>query len=212
MLASLTDWARDSVATAGYSGLAALILVENLVPPIPSELILPLAGFYVGTGEFSYPLAVLAATIGSLLGALVIYGIARRGGRPLLLRYGRVLRVGGDDIDRADLWFERWGAWLVFGGRMVPGLRSLVSIPAGLSEMPLGRFALLTTAGSAVWNAVLIGAGWALGANYETVGTVIGPVGTVVIAVAALALIGGAVWWLRRARAAGSTAPPDPEP
>lgn len=200
VLASLTEWARDSVATAGYTGLAALILVENVIPPIPSEVILPLAGFYVGTGEFSYPLAVLAATIGSLLGAILIYAISRRGGRPLILRYGRVLRVGEQDIDRADEWFGRWGAWLVFGGRMLPGLRSLVSIPAGLSEMPLGRFAALTFAGSAIWNAALIGAGWGLGANYDRVASILGPAGTAVIAVVVLGLVGALGWWMLQAR------------
>jgi len=159
---------------------------------------LPLAGFYVGTGQFSFLLAVVAATIGSLLGALVIYEFARRGGRPLLLRYGTILRVRESDLDRADIWFGRYGGWLVFGGRMIPGIRSLVSIPAGLTSMQVGRFAMLTIVGSAIWNAALIGAGWGLGSNYEKVGAIIGPTSTAIIAVVVLAAIVISIWWLRR--------------
>jgi membrane protein DedA with SNARE-associated domain len=129
---------------------------------------------------------VLAATLGSLAGALVLYAAARRGGRPLILRYGRVLRVRHEELNRADAWFDRHGGWIVFFGRLVPGARSLVSLPAGLSEMPLARFIALTVAGSALWNCALIGAGWGLGAHYEQVGAVIGPIGTTVVVLVVL--------------------------
>lgn len=195
IIASLSDWSRESVASAGYPGLAGLIMLENIIPPIPSEVILPLAGFYVGQGELSFPLAVAAATAGSLLGALVIYALSRRGGRPLLIRFGSVIRVTEGDIDRSDEWFEQWGDWLVFGGRMLPGLRSLVSIPAGLSRMPIARFALLTAAGSAIWNAALIGLGWSLGANYDKVATIIGPAGSAVLG-AFIVLLAATLAWL----------------
>jgi membrane protein DedA with SNARE-associated domain len=188
------------VSSAGYPGLAGLILVENLFPPIPSEVILPLAGFYVSTGQFAFVWAVIAATAGSLVGALVIHGLARRSGRPLLLRYGRLLRIREADLDRSDEWFDRFGGWLVLGDRMVPGARSLVSVPAGLSEMPVGRFALLTTIGSAVWNAALIGAGSALGDNYEKVGDVVGPISTILNVSLILLLTGVGIWWFRRRR------------
>ena len=182
---SIGTWARDAIASAGYPGLAGLILAENLFPPLPSELFLPLAGYYVGTGQMQFAAAVAAATLGSLLGALVIYALGRVGGRPLLLRYGRFLRVREADIDRAESWFARWDGWVVLGGRLVPGVRSLVSVPAGLARMPLWRFALLTTLGSALWNAALIGAGWALGSNYEAIGDYIGPASTALIALLA---------------------------
>jgi membrane protein DedA with SNARE-associated domain len=199
-LAAITEWVREVVTTGGYLGLAALILVENLFPPIPSELILPLAGFYVGTGELHYVWAVLAATAGAVAGALIIYGVARFGGRALLLRYGRILRLREADLDRADDWFDRYGWWIVLGGRLIPGARSLVSVPAGLSEMPIWRFIALTTLGSAIWNAALVGAGWALGRNYEKVGGVIGPISTVVTVALVMALMAGAVWLMRRRR------------
>jgi membrane protein DedA with SNARE-associated domain len=175
-----------------------LILAENLFPPIPSELILPLAGYYVGQGELAFALAVLAATLGSVAGALILYAIARLGGRRVIVRF---LRIKERDLDRADAWFDRHGAPIVLFGRLVPGARSLVSIPAGLSEMPLLKFTGLTTLGSAVWNCALIGAGWALGEHYEKVGGIVGPISSAVIVVLVLALAALAVKLYTRKRA-----------
>jgi membrane protein DedA with SNARE-associated domain len=197
MLAAVGDWVREAVASGGYLAVALLIFVENVFPPIPSEVILPLAGYYVGQGELDFVPAVAAATVGSVAGALVLYALARHGGRPLLLRHGRLLRLTEADLDRGDAWFDRHGPWLVFFGRLVPGVRSLVSVPAGLSEMPLGRFVWLTAAGSALWNAALIGAGWGLGSNWEQVGSYIGPLSTAVVA---LLVAGAAVWLVQRHR------------
>ena len=163
----MTGWAEDLLLGGGYVLLAFLILLENLFPPIPSELLLPLAGSRVSSGDFDYLPAVLAATIGSVTGALILYGIGRAGGRPLLLRHGRILRLDERRLDRADDWFDAHGPKLVLLGRLIPGVRSVVSVPAGLSEMPVGRFLALTALGSAVWNAVLIGAGWALGSRWR---------------------------------------------
>lgn len=199
---SLTQLSEDIVDTAGYPGLAGLILVENIVPPIPSEVILPLAGVAVERGQFTFVLAVLAATLGSVLGALLIYALARSGGRPLLLRHGRVLRLSERDLDRGDEWFDRHGAWVVLGGRLVPGVRSLVSVPAGLSEMPVLRFAALTALGSAVWNSALIGAGWGLGENADVIGEAIGGASRVVLIVVVAAAVTLIVWLRRRRRPA----------
>ena len=196
------DWVRNTVSTGGYPALAGLILAENLFPPIPSELILPLAGYYVGQGEMTFILAVLAATIGSVVGALILYAIARYGGRAVVLRFGKVLRVKGRDLDRGDEWFDRHGSWVVVFGRLVPGARSLVSIPAGLSEMPIVRFTALTALGSTVWNCALIGAGWALGEHYEQVGGIVGPIGTAVVGACALAALVLVLRAYRRRRAA----------
>jgi len=163
------QWVQDVIGALGYAGLALLLVLENLFPPIPSEVVLPLAGFFVKRGDLSFWGALLASTIGATTGALLLYAIGRWGGRALVLRHGRWLRVGEGDLDRAEGWFARYGDLVVLGARVVPFARSVVSIPAGTSKMPLVRFALLTVIGSAVWNAALIGAGYLLGANWGRV-------------------------------------------
>ena len=196
----LSDWVRDAMRGGGLAALGGLILLENLVPPIPSELVLPLTGFYVGEGVLAFVPAVAAATLGSVLGAWLLYAIGRFGGRTALLRWGRVARLTEAKLDRADDWFDRHGPWIVLGGRLVPGVRSLVSLPAGASEMPFGRFTLLTALGSGVWNTALIGAGWALGSNWERVGDLVGPASRIVLVLGVLALAGLALRMLVRRR------------
>jgi membrane protein DedA with SNARE-associated domain len=172
----------------GYLGVAAAVALETIVAPIPSEVILPMAGWKVSqsatdssvveplTGlPWNIPLAVALATVGSLIGALVGYAIGAWGGRPLLDRYGRYVGIGADDLDLADRWFERWGSWAVFLGRMVPLVRTFVSYPAGIARMPLGRFVLFSTLGSLPWNAALIGAGFLVGENYPQIEAAIKP-------------------------------------
>jgi membrane protein DedA with SNARE-associated domain len=198
MLDGLTDLARDAVTEAGYPGLFGAMVAENLFPPIPSEIVLPLAGFEVERGELDFILCVLAATLGSLVGALILYFIGQRGGRPLVLRYGRVLRVGEADLDRAERWFDRWGDWVVLGARVVPIARSLVSIPAGFACMPLLRFILLTVAGSLVWNVFLVGAGYQLGANWEDVSDLAARYSDVMKVIAVAAVVAGVAWIIRR--------------
>lgn len=187
MLGDLGGWALEVMVALGYAGLALLLVLENLFPPIPSEVVLPLAGFLVGRGDLSFAGALLASTLGSLTGALILYGMGRWGGRGLVLRYGRWLRVGEEDLLRAERWFARYGDATVLGARVVPLARSVVSIPAGVAKMPLMRFVLLTTAGSAAWNAALIGAGYALGASWERVSAWVGGYSEVVLVCAALA-------------------------
>jgi membrane protein DedA with SNARE-associated domain len=178
----------DVIYALGYLGLALLLVAENLFPPIPSEVVLPLAGFLVGTGELSFFGALGAATAGSTAGALILYTMGRWGGRRLVLRYGRWLRVDKSRLDRAESWFRNWGDWVVLVARVVPLARSVVSIPAGTMEMPLVRFLILTTVGSAVWNTVLIGAGVILGANWATVQNWVGSYSNVVLIVAAVGI------------------------
>jgi len=172
----------------GYVGVAAAVALETIVAPIPSEVILPMAGWKVsqsaadasvlepltGVG-WSFLLAVVFATVGSLIGALVGYAIGAWGGRPLLDRYGSYVGIGAGDLDRADRWFERWGSWAVFLGRMVPLVRTFVSYPAGIARMPLGRFILFSTLGSLPWNAALIGAGFVVGENYTQIEAALKP-------------------------------------
>jgi len=171
----VTEWAQEVLIAHGVAMLVLLILFENVFPPIPSEVILPLAGFLVFEGQMSFAEAIVAATLGSVAGAVVLYALGRHGGRPLLLRHGRLLRLDDRRLDRADEWFDRHGPKIVFLGRMLPGVRSVVSVPAGLSEMRVPLFVLLTMLGSALWNAALIGAGWALGGNWREVSEFVGP-------------------------------------
>ena len=187
MLEGIGAWVLDVIAALGYVGLVLLLIAENLFPPIPSEIVLPLAGFLVGRGDLTLWLALLAATFGSVAGALILYALGRYGGRKLVLRYGRFLRVDAESLDRADGWFRRYGDWVVLFARVVPVARSIVSIPAGTMKMSLVRFIVLTTIGSGVWNALLIGAGVVLGANWQRVEHWVGSYSNAVLVIAAAA-------------------------
>lgn len=189
MFDNLGQWIAYVMETFGLVGLAVLLLAENLFPPIPSELVLPLAGFFVGRGTFGFAGALVASTLGSVAGALILYALGRHGGRPLILRYGRALRVKERDLDRVEGWFERYGDSVVLFARVVPLARSVISIPAGILDMPLGRFMVLTALGSAAWNALLIGAGWTLGSNWTRVSAVVGRYSDVVLVLAFVATV-----------------------
>lgn len=197
---SLAAWVADVIQASGYPAVALLMFAENLFPPIPSEVILPLAGFLVNQGELLFVPALAVATVGSLAGALVLYALGRWGGRTLVLRYGRLLRVRETDLDRADAWFDRYGEAVVLLGRMVPGVRSLVSIPAGLAEMPVKRFVVLTVLGSGAWNTLLIGAGWQLGEKWSRLSGVVGSVSNAVLAILAVAVVVLVMRWWRGSR------------
>ena len=200
MIAAITDLIRS----AGYLGLFAVVLAENLVPPIPSEIVLPFAGWKVAQDELLLAPALIAATAGSVTGALILYWIARRGGRSAILATHRVSRVTAADLDRVDARFRRHGVWLVLGGRCVPGVRSVISVPAGMAHMHLGLFVALTTLGSAVWNSVLIGAGIVLGNQFEDVDTIVGPLSTAVVAMLAFVVLVVLVRLRRRGRGRAS--------
>ena len=186
MLDNIAQWVLDVVSALGYLGLALLLVAENLFPPIPSEVVLPLAGFLVGRGDLNLWGALFAATTGSVLGAVALYSLGRWGGRRLVLRYGSWLRVDEDRLDRAEGWFRHYGDVLVLFARVVPIARSIVSIPAGTAKMPLTRFVVLTAIGSAIWNALLIVAGTILGANWSMVQDWIGSYSNVVLILAAV--------------------------
>jgi membrane protein DedA with SNARE-associated domain len=193
----VTGWIESLIDAFGVLSVALLMALENLFPPIPSEIILPFTGFLVGRGELGFLPALVASTAGSLSGALILYALGRWGGRNLILRYGRYLRVKEADLDRAEGWFDKYDEWVVLFGRMVPGVRSVVSIPAGMLRTPFLQFVLLTTAGSAAWNALLLGAGWYLGENWQQIAGVVGSVSNFVLVFFAVALVAAAIWWWR---------------
>jgi membrane protein DedA with SNARE-associated domain len=197
---ALIPWVTRVLTAGGGWALGAVMLAENLFPPIPSEAVLPLAGFLVAQGTLDLPTALGMSTAGSLIGAFVLYALGRWGGRPVLYRWHRVLRVDERQLDRADAWFDRYGPRLVFWCRMVPIARSVISIPAGASEMPVGKFCALTAVGSLLWNAVLIGAGLALGRNWETVSRTVGAYSNAVLVALVLAMVAGAAFVILQRR------------
>lgn len=179
------DWITQFISDGGYAGIFFLMVLENVFPPIPSELIMPLAGYLAARGELRGELVVLAGTLGSYVGALPWYWGARlfdeKRTRRLLGRWGRWLTMTPKDLDEAILWFGTHGRRAVFLGRLIPAIRTLISVPAGLARMPFLSFTLLTLAGSAVWTAVLCVAGYVLNAEYERVADYVDPVSKLVV-------------------------------
>ncbi|MGI5184466.1 DedA family protein [Dactylosporangium sp. CA-152071] len=179
----MTDWIFAVIDQLGPVGVGLLIALETLVPPIPSELILPLAGFRARAGAMHPVLVWLCATAGAVAGSLLLYWLGARLGYERLHRLaGRrwFLLAGQRDLERGRRLFQRHGSWFVALSRCVPVLRSLVSIPAGIERMRLPKFVLLTTAGSGVWNALFIGAGWMLAERWQQVDRFSAPAGTAV--------------------------------
>lgn len=169
-LTGLSGFVADVIAALGAWGVGLLTLVETVFPPIPSEVVLPLAGFLGERGRMPLTAVLVAATAGSVLGALVLYVLGARLGPVRSARLlSRLPLMEESDVHRAEDWFIRHGRSAVFFGRLVPGVRSLISLPAGTTRMPMATFLLFTAAGSAVWNTVLIGAGAALGTQWDRV-------------------------------------------
>ncbi|MFN8664730.1 MAG: DedA family protein [Thermomicrobiales bacterium] len=189
----LATWVTNVIETLGYPGLTILVALENLFPPIPSEVILPLAGFLTGQGRFSFVLVLMASTLGSLIGALILYAVGvalgRGGIRRLFEKYGYLALLTPEDLTRAEDWFDRWGPIAVFTGRLVPVVRSLVSIPAGYRRMPLVQFIPLTVFGSLLWNGALVALGWAFGENWHAIEEYVGWLQYVVLIVVAFLLL-----------------------
>ena len=212
----MIDFITELVERLGYFGVAFLVAFENVFPPIPSEVVLPLAGFVAGRGDASLVGMIVAATVGSIVGAWVLYGISAAIGPTRLhrfvARYGRWLGIGERDLRRAEEWFDRRSDIAVLIGRcLVPLIRSIVSVPAGFRRMPFGRFTVLSAIGSLAWNAALIGAGAVLGERWEKVGDIVGLLQAAVL-IAGVGLAGWLVWRkLVRPRlaAAGDLPPPE---
>lgn len=210
----MEQWIIEVITTFGYLGIFLLMLLENLFPPIPSEVIMPVAGLAVASGNLSFTLVLLVALIGTLLGNLVWYGAARLLGRDrfidLATRWGKYFFVKHSDVMMAIDWFDRHGTKAVLFGRFAPGVRTLISVPAGLAEMPLGKFLALSTIGSVVWISLLIVAGMLLHNNWHIIAAVLDPLGKILVIAIVLGLIGWVAWrrWKDRSSPADPTDTP----
>jgi membrane protein DedA with SNARE-associated domain len=200
------DWIVRVLTETGYLGVALLMFLENVFPPIPSELIMPLAGFAAAREQLSLPFVILSGTLGSLAGAFFWYGAGRRLGRARLeafaARHGRWLTVCPPDVGRAFTWFERHGGGAVLIGRVVPAVRSMISVPAGIAHMPLGRFAAYSAIGTAVWTSLLAGAGYVLEDQYDRVADYLNPVSNFVFCAILLWYLWRVATFSRRGNAA----------
>ena len=205
----MKDWIVNTIDSMGYIGLALLMFLENIFPPIPSELIMPLGGFVASEGKLSLPLVIVAGTIGSVVGQLPLYYLGHFLGKARLMRladkHGKWLTVSGADIDKASKWFNRQGSKAVLIGRLVPGVRSLISVPAGICGMSLPKFLLYSTLGMGVWAGALAFAGKLLGQNYEKVEHVMGPASKIILV---LIVVGFIVWVVLRKRKQAKNPPP----
>lgn len=194
----LIGFVLRTIDALGEVGVGALILLESLIPPIPSEVVLPAAGALIYFGDLSGWLTLLCATLGSVVGAWVLYGAGRAFGEERTRRVMlAVPLIDSDDVDRADAWFQRHGEKAVLIGRVIPGVRSLVSLPAGAAGMPFWRFTALTTVGSLVWNILLIGSGWLLGTQYHVIEAHIDTANNIIYALIGASI---AVFVMRRLR------------
>jgi len=195
----MVEWITNTMNSLGYWGIGLLMFLENLFPPIPSELIMPLAGFTIAQGNMQFAPVVVAGVLGTVLGALPWYYAGKILGeqrlKSLADRYGRWLTISSKDITRATSWFDKHGSKAVFFCRLVPGVRTLISLPAGISSMPLIPFLLLSTLGTLLWVSLLTYAGYVLGDNYEIVDKYLGPVSKIVVASLLFAFI---IWVVQR--------------
>jgi membrane protein DedA with SNARE-associated domain len=212
MLESFVSWLLNLFRGMGYPGIIALMAVESSILPLPSELVMPPAGYLAAKGEMSLAVAVVCGVLGSILGALANYGLARWLGRAFFLRLGKYVLITEKGLDRSEQYFAAHGEISTFLGRMLPVVRHLISIPAGIARMRLGRFVLFTGLGALVWCSILTGIGWFIGSREDVILEVLNREAqryagrAILLLLPILAVItAGYIWWQRRrARAAGA--------
>lgn len=195
----MSEWVLAIMAKFGYFGIVFAMFAENVFPPIPSEVIMPAAGFAVARGDLNLILVILAGTLGCVIGALPLYYLGSLFDEERLVtftkKYGRYVFVKPDDILASSRWFDKHGKKAIFFGRMVPGIRSLISVPAGMNRMPILSFIVLTALGSSIWITVLTLAGYHFGNNYEVIETALAPYSKMFLVLALFIVIG---WFIRR--------------
>lgn len=199
---TIEAWIQSIMEQFGYIGVAFLIMIENLFPPIPSEVILTFGGFMTTNTNLSIIGMIIASTIGAVVGAAILYGVGTlldvERLEKIVDKYGNILRITKDDIHKADSWFDRHGVWTVFFCRFVPLIRSLISLPAGMANMSFGLFMLFTTLGTVIWNTVLIYLGAAVGSQWETIVAYMDIYSNVAYVLLAILLVAAIVWYIRK--------------
>ncbi|OAB45771.1 DedA family protein [Paenibacillus antarcticus] len=200
----MENWITSFMEQFGYWGIFLLIALENVFPPIPSEVILTFGGFMTTHTDLTVTGVIAVATLGSTIGAIILYGVGHLLNvdrlESIIDRWGRYLRVKKEDIHKADAWFERYGYWTVFFCRMIPLIRSLISIPAGMAKMKFGLFLIFTIAGSVIWNVALVMVGAAVGDNWENVVEYMDVYSNVAYVIIALGIVTALYFWIRRSR------------
>jgi len=198
----MEQWITHVIEQFGYLGILLLIALENVFPPIPSEVILTFGGFMTTKTTLSITGVVIFSTLGSVLGAIILYGIgllidiSRL--EKIIDRWGHIFRLTREDIHKADKWFAKYGVWTVFFCRFIPLIRSLISIPAGMSHMNLGVFLLLTTIGTFIWNLILVNIGAAVGASWDTIVAYMDVYSNIVYAILAILFIALVILFIRK--------------
>jgi membrane protein DedA with SNARE-associated domain len=202
VLTGFFHWLADTILALGYPGILVLMAIESSVLPLPSELVMPPAGYLAAKGQMNGVLAVVAGTLGSVVGALINYSLALYVGEPLLRKYGKYVLISERSLDKTEVFFSRHGEISTLIGRLLPVVRHLVSIPAGVSRMRLGKFIGFTALGAGIWCAILTYLGWLIGRHGEQVEVVIGSYVhhtlLTYILPAVVILLGGYLIWHRR--------------
>lgn len=197
----MENWIIEIMNSYGYVGIVLLIALENIFPPIPSEVILTFSGFLTTTSDVTIMGVIIFSTIGSVIGAIILFGIGQlldvEKLEKMVNRWGHILRLTQKDVHKADAWFRKIGVWAVLIGRLVPIVRSLISIPAGMARMNFGVFLFFTTIGSLVWNSVLVSIGATLGSSWNTILEYVDIYSNVVFILLAILLLMFIIWFIR---------------
>lgn len=197
----MENWIIEIMNSYGYVGIVLLIALENIFPPIPSEVILTFSGFLTTTSDVTIMGVIIFSTIGSVIGAIILFGIGRlldvEKLEKIVNRWGHVLRLTQKDVQKADAWFRKIGVWAVLIGRLVPIVRSLISIPAGMARMNFGIFLFFTTIGSLIWNSVLVSIGATLGSSWNTILEYVDIYSNVVFILLAILFLMFIIWFIK---------------
>jgi membrane protein DedA with SNARE-associated domain len=201
-MAGFEEWIKTVLADYGLLAIFVTMALESACIPIPSEIVVPFGGFMAAQGEFPLWAVVVVATLANLVGSGIAYALGRYGGRAFFLRYGRYVFVSAHHLDKAEEWFDRRGEITVFLTRMMPGVRTFISVPAGIARMDLGKFFLYSFLGALPWNLALALLGYAFGENWDRLQALFGEFNRVFYVLLALFFVAVGAWWWRKSRRA----------